>query len=174
MTRSPKIECTCGYYGLWDRANCPECGAFHYLASAAARKEAPVPKDKRAGWLRDIEPGDVVYIRGSSRYGALLQRVQVVRVTPTGQFVTKGGSRYNHRGESSRDGTGQFVRSRIVEPTPEVQERYALQSICRKLNGKAETLQELCKRPPSHVTLEALEALNAAFTAFEETLTDAR
>lgn len=132
-----------------------------------------MPKDKREGWLRDIEPGDLVYVRGSSHYGALLQRAQVVRVTPTGQFVTKGGSRYNHRGESDRDRIG-VVRSRIVEPTPETKDRYAKQAICRKLYSKAETLQKLCRNAPSHVTLDALEALNAAFTAFEETLTDAR
>lgn len=76
-------------------------------------KEQTVDKDRRIGWLRDLEVGDKVLLcpPASSRYLVGI----VEKITPSG-LLTVGGRRYGSGGRTGTDSWSYFL---LVSADPE-------------------------------------------------------
>lgn len=75
-------------------------------------KEINIDKDKRVGWLRELKPGDNVFVHDCD-----LRKVK--RITPTGRIVVEGTT-YSHDGFASSG----WRLDKLLEATEERMQDY--------------------------------------------------
>lgn len=117
-------------------------------------------KDKRTGWLADLQVGDTVIIQGRQR----LTVATVQRITPSGgmevdglYYDAQGGGIRAHRGMNT-----------LREASPELLARAKVHELQREARGAGETLLiTLQTLDDLHRLHAVVEHLNAAIHATE-------